>query len=92
MTNTDDRRLYFSFWVPWEKANPGQRMCALELATEIIFSDQSAVTWVGAGWRQDYTRMKKFVPSTDADGFIDGQIAAILKAMTLWTAAKPAAS
>jgi hypothetical protein len=39
-----------------------------------------------------YAHEKKFVPSTDADGFIDGQIAAILKAMTLWTAAKPAAS
>ena len=83
---TEDRRLYFSFWVPWEKANAAERMCALEPAAQIIFSDQSAVTWIGGGWPQDYTRMKTFVPSTDADGFIDGPIAAMLKAMTPWTA------
>ena len=92
MTCTEDRRLYFSlrlyfsFWVAWEKATPAERMCALELAAEIIFSGQSAVTWMGKGWVQDYTRMKQFVPSTDADDFIRGQIEAILKAKTLWTA------
>jgi hypothetical protein len=86
MARTEDRRLYFSFWVPWIKANPAERMCALELAAEIIFCDQSVVTWRGKGWVQDYTRMKKFLPATDADEFIRGQIEAILNAKTLWTA------
>jgi hypothetical protein len=87
MTHTDDRQMRFAFRVPWKKAEPSERFCALELAAEIIFPDTSAVSWKGDGWRPNYTRMHKFLASTDADEFIFDQYQALLKAATIWRAA-----
>jgi hypothetical protein len=56
---------------PWGEVDPADRMQALELAAEIIFSDKSAVVRHGnIAWRPDYRRMRNFEGEPEADRFI----------------------
>jgi hypothetical protein len=66
-----DRSRRVAFFRPWEEVDPGDRLDALETATEIIFSDKSAVVREGLyAWRPDYRRMRNFAGETEAARFI----------------------
>jgi hypothetical protein len=66
----NDQRHCVALFQPWERIDAVDRLTALEVADEIIFSDKSVVVRHGFGWMPDYSRMKSFVVEPQAVKFI----------------------
>ncbi len=66
----DERRCRFAFWVPWTEIDWSERLDALTSASEIIFSDKSAVLWNGVDWDVDFRYLLEPLTDPEAEQFI----------------------
>jgi hypothetical protein len=66
------RRKRYWFNEPWQDADSGRRLAAMELGSQIIFVDRSAVKFDGNGWVKDERYQIEAAGETEADRFLEG--------------------
>ncbi len=69
-----EHRRRFAFGVPWTEIGWSERLDALTSASEIVFSDKSAVLWNGIDWDVDFRYLLEPVIDPEAEQFLAEQI------------------
>jgi hypothetical protein len=68
--NDDIRLKRYWFNEPWQDADSGRRLAAMELGSQIIFVDRSAVKFDGNGWVKDELYGFDLANETEANRFL----------------------